>query len=289
MDAKARVGGAPETDNRQRQRHGARKQVALVGSPPRGSAVEPVVGRRTEKVERTCAVVRDLRTRALAHGSKTFLIGHRVDGQHGHGERQAHGDCPRGAMRSADVPQDGDDAEPGHQEDPVIDAAEDLAGRERPHLEMVRRPVTLSGTMPGQDGQRNPERELQLEVVEVLHPVRRKREHQSAQQPGGITPGEVPNQPVGRHAAGHKRREKGEVIDKQGADAQPVKRRDDKRPGEHRVGIGQCRGFRKKDIRVKQPARVVAYLVGDPGQPPDREEGIAVLTDRRVERPDQRV
>ena len=164
-----------------------------------------------------------------------------------------------------------------------------LPAASAPTLRWSVRRVTIGGAVPGQRSQRNPESELQLEVVEVLHPVRREREHQAPQHRGGGTSGEVTHQRICRHAACHESGKQREVVDEQGTDAQPVQRRDGEGRSEHRVGVGERRGLGKEDVRVEQPARIVANLVGDPGQPPDGEERVAVLANRRVGRQNQRV
>ncbi len=171
----------------------------------------------------------------------------------------------------------------------MVNAAEDLRRRQRANLEMIGRRVAIGRAMPGQRGQWDPEGELQLEVVEVLHPVRREREHDAAQERAGGTSGEVADQRVGRHAAGHESGQQREVVDEQGTDAQPVQRRDRERRHEHRVGVGQRRRLGVKDVRVEQPARIGANLVGDPRQPPDGEECVAMLADRPIGCQNQRV
>ena len=51
----------------------------------------------------------------------------------------------------------------------MIDAAQHLTCRERAHDEIA--PVAVDARMPRENGERNPERELQLEMIEVLEPM----------------------------------------------------------------------------------------------------------------------
>ena len=115
--------------------------------------------------------------------------------------------------RRSEEPHGGDDGEPRHQKHALVDAAQDLRGRQHANRH-VPAPVR-HGAMPRQDRERNPERELELQVIEVFEPVRRERKQHSAEHACRRRSRQLAHQHVRTDSAGGKRGNQRQVVDQQ--------------------------------------------------------------------------
>ncbi len=191
------------------------------------------------------------------------------------------------AHRRSKEPHGGDDGDPRHQKYALVDAAQDLRGCQHANRQ-IPAPVR-HGAMPRQDRQRNPERELELQVIEVLEPVRRKRKQHPAEQACRRRSRQLAHQHVGTQSAGGKRGNQRQVVDHHGVEARRVKGRQRNAGQDHRIRVRQRVVMRIEDVRVEQMQRRGAQLVRDPREPPHREVRVAVFTNRAAGVQDQRV
>ena len=121
--------------------------------------------------------------------------------------------------------------------------------------------------MPRQDREGNPERELELQVIEVFDPVRRKPEQHPAEHACRRRSRQLPHQHVRTDPAGGKRGNQRQVVDQQGVEPYPVKRCQ-RNAGQDPKGPG----IREKSRGVWQTLTWTGYRdqMRDPREPPHR-------------------
>ncbi len=80
------------------------------------------------------------------------------------------------------------------RENAVIHATENLARRQNRREEELPQSSGFESTVPRQERQRHPERQLHFEMIEVVEPERRKGEDEAAEEAGGCRPAQMPHQ-----------------------------------------------------------------------------------------------
>ena len=106
------------------------------------------------------------------------MVGGRRDG---HDDRSGDQTAERAASKAAAPPHQRERADDGHghrEEHAVVDGRQQLQQDERRAQQPVARAAAVERAVPGPQGERRPERPLQLEVLQVIAAIRGKGEHQ---------------------------------------------------------------------------------------------------------------
>ena len=184
----------------------------------------------------------------------------------------------RAASEAAAPPDERERADHGQgdrEEHAVVDARQQLKQDERRAQQSVARAAAVERAVPGPQGERRPERPLQLDVLQVIASVGGKGEH----QPGDECSSRMAGESAGEHVGG--RRRPGDAS--QGEQVEDRKRREpdrEQRPGEdrlhqHRVRERQRLPGLPEDLPVEQRSSF-GHVVDDAGQPPGGEGRVEV-------------
>ena len=164
-----------------------RKEMPLGRAESMRPAIQAIARGRAHEVLQRGAVAGNLARGPVAHPAAVAQVRQRIQREHDHRREQHQRARSDRFHRRAPEPERRQHAERRDEEDRVIDAAEDLRRDHRRHHQAVARRLPLDRAMPCEHRERNPERQLHLEVIEVLEAVRREREDHAGEQAGRHT------------------------------------------------------------------------------------------------------
>ena len=239
MDRPLAVERGPEPHHQQRDGHQPWEQVPLGGAERIRPPVQAIGPRSAHEIGELRAVAGDLARGPVAHALPVAEIRERVDRKRHHRGQQHQRPRPDRFHRRAPEPERGHGRERRDQEHPVVDAAEHLRRDQRRDHEAGACRLTLDSTMPREHGERNPERQLHLEVIEVLEAVRRERKDDAGEQASRVRSSDPVYEHVRRQTIQNERGQQKDVVDDQRPRARPLQRGEHDARQQDGVGVRQ--------------------------------------------------